>query len=142
MESSSASSTCSPPTTTCSNGTFMEARSTPESVERFVLALLNLDVREFDFPTTIESQPRQIRMATLNWWDAEDNGHPLVFNGDALQCQSLEELRLRCSFSGTARGDEGPVEITDGRLEVLLRTNAAADTAIEVTSPLGTRQSP
>lgn len=79
-------------------------------------------------------------MAAMNYWTADVVGHPVVFNGDSFECQSLEDLRLTCTFSGTAHPDEGgPVEITDGRLEVQLTTNELRDRFIEATSGAGGR---
>ncbi len=121
--------------TAAANGTFLEARATADRNERFELSLVHLDVREMDFPTTIRSNVRAMKMAGMNYWDAEGTGHPVVFNDDSFECQSLEDLLLRCTFSGTAHPNRGgPVEITDGRLEVQLTTNEVRDRFIEATS--------
>ncbi|GAB5541579.1 MAG: hypothetical protein SangKO_013390 [Sandaracinaceae bacterium] len=121
--------------TAAANGTFLEARPSAESEESFKFALVNLDVREMDFPTSIRSNVRRMQMAGMNYWDAEGEGHPVVFDDDSLTCQSLESLLLRCTFSGTAHPDDGgPVAITDGRLEVQLTTDALRDRFIEGTS--------
>jgi hypothetical protein len=72
-------------------------------------------------------------MPSLKYWDAEGNRYVLVFNDESLECQSLEDLVLTCTFSGTASGDAGAVEITDGRAQVLLTTNETADAFTEST---------
>jgi hypothetical protein len=126
--------------TAAANGTFLEARASAESDERFEFSLVHLDVRDMEFPATIRSNVRAREMAGMNYWDAEGTGHPVVFNDDSFVCQDLSDLRLSCTFSGTAHPDEGgPVEITDGRLEVLLTTNELRDRFIESTSGAGRR---
>ncbi|HJL15694.1 MAG TPA: hypothetical protein RMH99_08565 [Sandaracinaceae bacterium LLY-WYZ-13_1] len=87
------------------------------------------------FPTTIRSNLRARQMASMTYWTPEVIGHPVVLNGDSLECQSLEDLLLTCTFSGTAHPDEGgPVEIGDGRREVRLTRNELRDRFIEATS--------
>jgi hypothetical protein len=117
------------------NGTFLRAVASAESKEEFKFTLTHLDVREMEFPTVIQNAPLSMRLAGMNYRDAEGTGHTVAFNDESLECQSLEELLLKCTFSGTSHvKGGGTVEITEGRLEVQLNSNAATDSFIKATS--------
>lgn len=118
--------------TAAANGTFMEALARPDGEESFRLTLVRVDVRRLELPAEIRHDVRAMQLASLVYRDAEGTNYTLPFR-EPLRCQSLEDLRLRCTFSGTAFGDGGPVEITEGRLDVQLTTNDARDAIIEAT---------
>jgi hypothetical protein len=123
--------------------TKMTARPSADSEEGLQLLLLGTDVRTVELPMVFSHDMQAAirggdlsaagRMPSLKYWDAEGNRYVLVFNDESLECQSLEDLVLTCTFSGTASGDAGAVEITDGRAQVLLTTNETADAFTEST---------
>ncbi len=120
--------------------TKMTAHASAESEEGFELLLNGFDVRTLEMPAVIRGGMRDavrgnlaaaMRMPALKYRDADGNRYITVFNDDSLECQSLEDLVLTCTFSGTLNGDAGSVEITEGRLQVKLGTDELADSMLE-----------
>lgn len=122
--------------------TKMKAQPNAESEEGFELLLLGFDVRQLEMPAVIRGGMREAvrgnlaaaqRMPSVKYRDAEGNRYILIVNDESLQCQSLEGLQLTCTFSGTHSGDAGNVEVTDGRLQVLLGSDQLSDSFTEAT---------
>ncbi len=124
--------------------TKMMARAGADSAEGFELLLLGWDVRTVDLPMVFKHDMQAAihgdiaaagRMPSLKYRDAEGGVYTLVFNDDSLECQSLDSLLLKCTFSGTLneRDGDGRLEITDGRAEVQLTTDTVSDAFVEGT---------
>jgi hypothetical protein len=125
--------------------TKMTARADADSEEGFELLLLGWDVRTVELPMVFKHDMRAAitggdlsaagRMPNLKYRDAEGTTYMLLFNDDSLECQSLENLLLKCTFSGTLNENDGDrsIEITDGRAEVLLTTDTVSDAFVEGT---------
>jgi hypothetical protein len=108
--------------------TVMEALAGPDTKEGIKLILTGSDVRTLQFPAVIKRENAPLRMPALNYFDESGTRHLVMFMDDSLQCQSLKDLVIACTFSGTGRSEEGStVDITEGRLEVKLRENDVVD---------------
>lgn len=125
--------------------TSMEAHRSADSDERFEINLVGWDVRQVELPMFFkfdmmgdDGRPNLAaagRMPGLRYEDAEGNVYNRMVNDDTLECQSLEDLVLSCTFSGTleAEEDDATIELTEGRAEVRLVTNEIADRFIDGT---------
>ena len=121
--------------------TGMLARPSAGSDAKFEINLVGWDVRAEELPKHFKFQMRPgdlssaQRMPGLRYKDAEGNVYNRMVTDDTLECLSLEDLVLTCTFSGTLEAEEGDatVELTEGRAEVLLVTNEIADRFIEGT---------
>lgn len=124
--------------------TVMTGRANADSEEGMALMLIGWDVRAVELPMVFKRDVRAAvrgdiaaasRMPSLQYTNAEGTVHMLVFDDESLECQSLEGSRLECTFSGTARPRAGDtsIEITEGRAEVELVSDATADALIEGT---------
>lgn len=125
--------------------TSMEAHQSANSDERFEINLVGWDVRQVELPMFFkfdmmgdDGRPNLAaagRMPGLRYEDAEGNVYNRMVNDDTLECQSLEDLVLSCTFSGTleAEEDDATIELTEGRAEVRLVTNEVADRFIDGT---------
>lgn len=123
--------------------TKMLAQASADSEEGFELIFLGFDVRQLELPATIQGGMRDavrgniraaMRMPSVKYHDAEGNMYVYIVSDESLECQSLEELRLSCTFSGTLRGDAGQIEVTEGRLSVQLGSDAMGDAITESTA--------
>lgn len=125
--------------------THMQAHPSAGSEEKLEITLLGWDVRQVELPmffkfglTSANGRPNLAaagRMPGLRYKDAEGNVYNRMVNDETLECQSLEDLVLSCTFSGTLEAEEGDgtVELTEGRAEVRLVTNEVADRFIDGT---------
>ena len=122
--------------------TKMKAQPNAESEEGFELLLMGFDVRQLELPAVIRGGMREAvrgnlaaagRMPSVTYRDADGNRYLRIVNDDSLECQSLEGLQLTCTFSGTLNGDAGNVEITEGRVQVLLGSDRLSDSLTEAT---------
>ena len=105
--------------------------------------MLGFDVRTLEMPAVIQSGARDAirgniaaaqRMPSLVYEDSEGTRYTALFNDESLECQSLQDLVLSCTFSATAHARRaGSVEITEGRLQVTLGTDEMADSFTEAT---------
>lgn len=127
--------------------TVMKAQRSADDEEGFEFVLMSIDVRQLEMPAVIRSAAREaragnlraaMRMPAIKYRDASGNRYIRVVQDESLRCESLEDLVLTCTFSGTLRGDNGAVEISDGRLQVKLGTDARVDA---ITEAIGGRAS-
>lgn len=121
--------------------TGMLARPSAGSEAKFEINLVGWDVRAEELPKHFKFQMRPgdlssaQRMPGLRYEDADGNVYNRMVADDTLECLSLEDLVLTCTFSGTLEAEDGDatVELTEGRAEVRLTTNEIADRFIEGT---------
>jgi hypothetical protein len=125
--------------------THMQAHPSADAEEKLEITLLGWDVRQVELPMFFKFGMRGAngrvslaaagRMPGLRYEDAEGNVYNRLVNDDTLECQSLEDLVLSCTFSGTFEAEEGEetVELTEGRAEVRLVTNEMADRFVDGT---------
>lgn len=124
--------------------TLIRGQPAADGEEFLELKLLGFDVRKVELPMVFRGGIAEAargnlaaarRMPALRYRSPAGDTFVHVFQDDALACQSLEDLVLKCTFAATAVSDDsgGQVEITDGRLEVKLTQNLQADAFLERT---------
>lgn len=125
--------------------THMLARPDADSEEKLEITLLGWDVRQVELPAFFKFGMRGAdgrpsiaaagRMPGLRYVDPEGNVYNRLVGDDTLECQSLENLVLSCTFSGTLEAEEGDgtVELSAGRAQVRLVTDEVADRFVEGT---------
>jgi len=121
--------------------TVIRAAAGPDAEERVEILLPGYDVRTLDYPRTFARRrgggglAAAMQIPTLKYRDPQGRNFVYVF-GETLECQSLEELTLRCTFEGEPRhGDSGEtVHLTDGELEVTLTQSGFVDAVGDVTA--------
>lgn len=119
--------------------TTMEARVGPNSTEQVKLLLVGIDARALEYPTTIARDAdaaargnlrAAMRIPSIQYIDAQGTRYNHAF-GDTLECQSLEGLRLRCTFEAEAHSRDQLVHITNGQLDITLTGDAGTDAMID-----------
>lgn len=119
--------------------TMMEASTGPDATERVKFILIGIDVRSLEYPATISRDMgaagrgdlrAAMRIPSLQYVDAQGTRYNYTF-GDSLECQSLEGMRLRCTFEAEARSRDQLVRITAGELDITLGGSAAEDARID-----------
>lgn len=126
--------------------THMQAHPSADSEAKLEITLLGWDVRQEELPMFFKfglqrgGSGRDMlrsaqRMPGIRYADEAGNVYNRMVNDDTLECQSLEDLVLSCTFSGTLQAEDGDatVELTEGRAEVRLVTNELSDRFVEGT---------